>query len=75
MLPHGKLKLFSLLWIASLTLSACAGQGGSGPKMLTQVGKGEGEVAIVAWPGYIERGKNDANYDWVTQFERQSAAR
>ena len=31
---------------------------------------GEGEVAIVAWPGYIERGANDAAYDWVTEFEK-----
>ena len=26
-------------------------------------GKGEGEVDIVAWVGYIERGDNDKNYD------------
>src|SRR5512147_518094 len=31
---------------------------------------GEGEVAIVAWPGYIERGANDPAYDWVTEFEK-----
>lgn len=30
---------------------------------------GEGEVAIVAWPGYIERGETDKAYDWVTAFE------
>jgi len=29
----------------------------------------EGEVSIVAWAGYIERGETDPNYDWVTQFE------
>jgi putative spermidine/putrescine transport system substrate-binding protein len=29
----------------------------------------EGEVSIVAWPGYIERGETDATYDWVTGFE------
>ena len=33
---------------------------------------GEGEVAIVAWPGYIERGANDAAYDWVTGFEAET---
>ena len=33
---------------------------------------GEGEVAIVAWPGYIERGANDAAYDWVTAFEKET---
>ena len=26
----------------------------------------EGQVDIVAWPGYLERGDTDAKYDWVT---------
>jgi putative spermidine/putrescine transport system substrate-binding protein len=29
----------------------------------------EGQVDIVAWPGYIERGDTDAKYDWVKPFE------
>ena len=29
-------------------------------------GKGEGEVSIIAWAGYVERGDSDKNYDWVT---------
>ena len=33
---------------------------------------GEGQVDIVAWPGYIERGETDAAYDWVTQFEKNT---
>jgi len=37
--------------------------------MLQSLGAGEGEVDIVAWPGYIERGETDAAYDWVTGFE------
>ena len=36
---------------------------------------GEGEVAIVAWPGYIERGANDAAYDWVTGFEAETGCK
>ncbi|EMP54682.1 family 1 extracellular solute-binding protein [Marinobacter santoriniensis NKSG1] len=32
----------------------------------------EGQVNIVAWPGYIERGDTDPNYDWVTQFEQNT---
>jgi putative spermidine/putrescine transport system substrate-binding protein len=34
--------------------------------------KGEGRLDIIAWPGYIERGQTDKNYDWVTQFEKES---
>ncbi|MCP4386700.1 MAG: ABC transporter substrate-binding protein [Gammaproteobacteria bacterium] len=40
--------------------------------MLTKIGKGEGQVDIVAWPGYIERGETDPNFDWVTKFEKQT---
>ncbi|HRC84655.1 MAG TPA: spermidine/putrescine ABC transporter substrate-binding protein, partial [Thermoanaerobaculia bacterium] len=39
------------------------------------VGTAEGEVAIVAWPGYIERGETDRAYDWVTQFEKDSGCK
>jgi putative spermidine/putrescine transport system substrate-binding protein len=38
----------------------------------TQLGKPEGQLNIIAWPGYIERGATDKNYDWVTQFEKSS---
>jgi predicted small secreted protein len=41
--------LLVLFALASLVLSACGGKAATG----------EGEVAIVAWPGYIERGAND----------------
>ena len=36
---------------------------------------GEGEVDIVAWPGYIERGDSDKNYDWVTGFEKTTGCK
>ena len=37
--------------------------------MVTEIGPGEGQVSIVAWPGYIERGETMENFDWVTKFE------
>jgi len=36
---------------------------------MTAIGAGEGELSIVAWPGYVERGDSDKAYDWVTKFE------
>src|SRR6201986_5111537 len=45
------------------------------PTFAAGVGKGEGEVDIVAWPGYIERGESDKNYDWVTDFEKKSGCK
>ncbi|MEI3851457.1 MULTISPECIES: ABC transporter substrate-binding protein [Ensifer] len=42
---------------------------------LKELGKGEGELSIVAWAGYIERGDTDKNYDWVTDFEKQTGCK
>ncbi len=42
---------------------------------MTAVGDGEGELSIVAWPGYIERGETDKAYDWVTKFEAASGCK
>ena len=44
-------------------------------EMPTTIGEGEGEVGIVAWPGYIERGETDKNYDWVTAFEKATGCK
>jgi len=42
---------------------------------LKEIGKGEGQVDIVAWPGYIERGETDKNFDWVTSFEKETGCK
>ena len=42
---------------------------------MTEVGPGEGELNIVAWAGYIERGDTDAAYDWVTAFEEATGCK
>ena len=43
--------------------------------MMSKLGAGEGEVDIVAWPGYIERGDSDKAYDWVTGFEKKTSCK
>ena len=35
----------------------------------------EGQVDIVAWPGYIERGETDKAYNWVTKFETDTGCK
>jgi putative spermidine/putrescine transport system substrate-binding protein len=35
----------------------------------------EGQLDIVAWPGYIERGATDKAYDWVTEFETNTGCK
>jgi putative spermidine/putrescine transport system substrate-binding protein len=42
---------------------------------MTKLGKGEGRLDIVAWPGYIERGASDKAYDWVTAFEKKTSCK
>jgi putative spermidine/putrescine transport system substrate-binding protein len=44
-------------------------------EMLKELGAGEGEVSIVAWAGYIERGETDKNFDWVTEFEKSTGCK
>lgn len=40
-----------------------------------QLGRAEGSVDIIAWPGYIERGETDKKYDWVTGFEQKTGCK
>jgi len=59
----------ALILVLSLLLTACGGASNSTGGMMTEIGEGEGEVSIIAWAGYIERGDTDPAYDWVTAFE------
>jgi putative spermidine/putrescine transport system substrate-binding protein len=60
-------------WSALLLAAATSGAMAQG--MLQKLGKAEGQVDIVAWPGYIERGATDKNFDWVTEFEKKSGCK
>lgn len=50
---------------------------GLGPAFaqITEVGASEGQVNIVAWAGYIERGETVKEFDWVTKFEAESGCK
>ena len=46
---------------------------GGAPEGLQQsVGKGEGQVNLIAWAGYVEDGSTDPKVDWVTDFEKDT---
>jgi putative spermidine/putrescine transport system substrate-binding protein len=50
-------------------------QGGFTPPdvaMQDSLGDPEGQVNILAWPGYAEDGSTDKSIDWVTPFEKES---
>jgi putative spermidine/putrescine transport system substrate-binding protein len=42
---------------------------------VTEIGPGEGQVNIVAWAGYIERGETVKEFDWVTKFEEATGCK
>ena len=77
-------RLFRVVAVASaaaLLLSGCssnkAGSTNGLPKveMLKSLGAGEGQVNIVAWAGYVENGSNDPNYNWVSDFEKETGCK
>ena len=43
-----------------------------GAKAATSVGKGEGQVNLIAWAGYVEDGSTDPKVDWVSDFEKDT---
>jgi len=63
-----------------VSLAACGdddgdGDGGGGDaadEALQELGDNEGQVSILAWPGYVEDGSNDPEVDWVTPFEDET---
>ena len=44
----------------------------AGMAQMSKIGEGEGELSIVAWAGYIERGETDETFDWVSSFEKDT---
>lgn len=59
----------------ALTLCVAVAGQASAQAMLTEIGAGEGQVDIVAWAGYIERGETDKSFDWVTKFEEATGCK
>lgn len=61
--------------IALLTLTACgttSGEPAATGDAATELGETEGQVSLLAWPGYVEDGSNDPAVDWVTPFEEET---
>jgi putative spermidine/putrescine transport system substrate-binding protein len=73
---------------AGLLLAACGtsgtsasappgAQGFTPPKLeaLKALGQPEGQLNVLAWPGYAENGSNDPKINWVTPFEQQTGCK
>ncbi len=66
------------VWMQGLAVLALLNPGYAqvpASKMRQSLGKLEGQLNILAWPGYIERGQSDPNYDWVTPFEKATGCK
>jgi putative spermidine/putrescine transport system substrate-binding protein len=76
--------------VAVLALAGCGSSADSGSagasgapagmqvpnlKALDKLGTPEGELNVLAWPGYVEDGSNDPAVDWVTDFEKSSGCK
>jgi putative spermidine/putrescine transport system substrate-binding protein len=72
---HRRRALGALLASTALVLvAACGGDGDddAAGEVPTKLGKTEGKVSILAWPGYVEDGTNDPEVDWVSAFETET---
>ncbi|GHG35131.1 MULTISPECIES: ABC transporter substrate-binding protein [Amycolatopsis] len=86
-MKNRKTRLAGVLGV-SLLLAACGtsgsnsaappgAQGFTPPKLeaLKALGQPEGQLNVLAWPGYAENGSNDPKIDWVTPFEQQTGCK
>lgn len=80
----GTIAVLATLAVAGCGSSTPATSGGSGAhagmqvpalKALDKLGTPEGQVNVLAWPGYVENGSNDPKVDWVTDFEKSSGCK
>ncbi len=65
---------FASLYLAAAMLAACQKKEAA-PVAAIDPNALEGQVDIVAWPGYIERGETDKAYDWATRFETDTGCK
>ena len=86
---RGRRTAVALAGLAALaaTVAACgtsSGGGGAAPAggftppalpAPTQLGPPEGQLNVLAWPGYAENGSNDPKVNWVTPFEQQTGCK
>jgi putative spermidine/putrescine transport system substrate-binding protein len=62
-------RILGMLVAGTFVAAACGTGASPKPSLPSSIGAGEGELKLVIWAGYAERGEVDAAYDWVTPFE------
>src|SRR6476659_198831 len=73
------LRLAALGLVLVLAVAACSSDSSdnssNGNAKQASIGKGEGALSVLAWPGYAEDGSTSKDYDWVTPFEQQTGCK
>jgi spermidine/putrescine-binding protein len=80
--PRGG-RLAAAAVIAAAMLSACSGSGsGSGQQAFAQpvpmqqnISASEGQLNLIVWAGYAEKGASDKTVDWVTPFTKSTGCK
>jgi putative spermidine/putrescine transport system substrate-binding protein len=70
-------RILAMAGVVALLAAACGG-GASGtpaPSLPQEIGAGEGELNLVIWAGYAEKGEVDPAFDWVTPFEEKTGCK
>lgn len=65
---------FACLMLATV-LAGCGGDASDGGALRSSLGKGEGQLALLAWPGLVENGSTDPDINWVESFERDTGCK
>jgi putative spermidine/putrescine transport system substrate-binding protein len=61
------------LAVMAMVAAACNATASNGA--LQTLGAGEGQLNLIIWDGYAERGATDKAYDWVTGFEADTGCK
>jgi putative spermidine/putrescine transport system substrate-binding protein len=70
-------RFLAIAAVAVFAVAACTsgGSASAGPSAQASLGAGEGQLNLIIWAGYAERGAVDPNYDWVTPFETSTGCK
>jgi len=59
-----------IVFVIAIVLTMSATVAGAAANPPTKIGKGEGTLTVLAWPGYAENGSSQADVNWVGPFEK-----
>ena len=73
----GQRRFLAIAAVAVFAVTACTSGGGAsaGPSAQASLGAGEGQLNLIIWAGYAERGAVDPAFDWVTPFETETGCK